>query len=56
VTGVQTCALPISITGYINDERLHAGNAIFNISRTRDGFVTSQEGERHNEVVYRRTR
>jgi hypothetical protein len=45
-----------AITGYINDERLHAGNAIFNISRTRDGFVTSQEGERHNEVVYRRTR
>ncbi|MEI2770230.1 MAG: DUF3011 domain-containing protein [Candidatus Competibacter sp.] len=45
-----------AITGYINDERLHVGNVIFSISRSRDGFITSQEGDRHNEVVYRRSR
>ncbi|HRD65938.1 MAG TPA: DUF3011 domain-containing protein [Candidatus Competibacter sp.] len=44
------------VTGYINDERLHVGNAIFDINRVRGGFVTSQEGNRQNEVVYRRTR
>lgn len=44
------------VTGYINDERLHVGNVVFDISRTRGGFVTSQEGNRENEVVYHRTR
>lgn len=43
-----------TITGYVNDERLHVGNVIFDIDRTRDGFITSQEGDRHNEVIYRR--
>jgi hypothetical protein len=45
-----------AITGYINDERLHVGNVIFDVDRTHDGFITSQEGDRHNEVVYRRSR
>ncbi len=42
------------INGYINDEQLHVGNFIFDIDQTRDGFVTSQKGDRHNEVRYRR--
>jgi hypothetical protein len=40
--------------GYINDEQLHVGGAVFSIDQTRDGFVTAQRGERHNEVRYRR--
>ena len=43
-----------TINGYINDERLHVGNIIFDINRIRGGFVTSQEGKRENEVIYRR--
>jgi hypothetical protein len=42
------------INGYINDEQLHVGNYIFDIDQTREGFVTSQKGDRHNEVRYRR--
>lgn len=42
------------IRGYVNDERLHVGNAVFSIDQTREGFVTHQVGERHNEVRYRR--
>jgi hypothetical protein len=42
------------INGYINDEQLHVGNVIFDIDQTREGFVTSQKGDRHNEVRYRR--
>jgi hypothetical protein len=42
------------INGYVNDELLHVGNFIFDIDQTRDGFVTSQKGDRHNEVRYRR--
>ena len=40
--------------GYINDEQLHVGGAVFSIDQTRDGFVTAQRGERSNEVRYRR--
>ena len=42
------------ISGYINDAQLHVGNFIFDIDQTREGFVTSQKGDRHNEVRYRR--
>ncbi|MDH4181990.1 MAG: DUF3011 domain-containing protein [Betaproteobacteria bacterium] len=42
------------IDGYVNDEQLHVGPVIFDIDQTRDGFVTSQKGDRHNEVRYRR--
>ncbi|MCL4762994.1 MAG: DUF3011 domain-containing protein [Burkholderiales bacterium] len=42
------------INGYINDAQLHVGPVIFDIDQTREGFVTSQKGERHNEVRYRR--
>jgi hypothetical protein len=43
-----------AITGYVNDEQLHVGSYIFDIDQTREGFVTSQKGDRHNEVRYRR--
>jgi len=42
------------ISGYINDEQLHVGAYIFDIDQTREGFITSQKGDRHNEVRYRR--
>ena len=42
------------ITGWINDERLHVGDVVFDIDKTRHGFVTSQKGDRHNEVRYHR--
>ncbi|MBK8323624.1 MAG: DUF3011 domain-containing protein [Betaproteobacteria bacterium] len=43
-----------TMRGYINDEQLHVGGAVFSIDQTRDGFVTAQRGERSNEVRYRR--
>jgi hypothetical protein len=42
------------INGYVNDGQLFVGNYIFAIDQTREGFVTSQRGDRHNEVRYRR--
>lgn len=44
-----------TINGYVNDGQLHVGNVIFDIDQTREGFVTSQKGDRHNEVRYFRT-
>ncbi|MCB1553896.1 MAG: DUF3011 domain-containing protein [Xanthomonadales bacterium] len=44
------------LSGYINDDRLHVGPAMFDIDQIRGGFVTSQVGERHNEVRYQRVR
>jgi hypothetical protein len=43
------------VNGYINDDQLHVGNFIFDIDQTREGFITSQKGDRHNEVRYYRT-
>jgi hypothetical protein len=40
--------------GFVNDERLHVGGAVFSIDQTRDGFVTHQVGDRYNEVRYHR--
>ncbi len=45
-----------TIKGYINDERLHVGSTVFDVDRIRHGFVTSQIGDRHNEVRYRKVR
>ena len=42
--------------GWINDDLLHVGDEIFHIDQTREGFVTSQVGDRENEVRYRRVR
>lgn len=44
------------LRGYMNDERLHVGNAVFSVGQTREGFVTHQVGDRFNEVRYRRDR
>jgi len=44
------------VNGYINSEELHVGPYIFNIDKTYEGFVTSQKGDRHNEVRYRKVR
>jgi hypothetical protein len=43
-----------TLTGWINDEELHVGSAIFHINQTRDGFITAQKGDWHNEVRYHR--
>ena len=45
-----------TVDGWINDGRLNVGNHVFDIDQSRDGFVTSQVGDRHNEVRYRRVR
>ena len=42
------------IKGWINDERLHVGDTVFDIDQVRNGFVTKQKGNRHNEVHYHR--
>lgn len=42
------------LKGWINDERLHIGDAVFDIDRSRKGFITSQKGDRNNEVRYYR--
>lgn len=42
------------IRGYINDDRLHAGDAVFTVSRSADGFATAQLGDPLNVVHYRR--
>jgi hypothetical protein len=43
-----------TIRGWVNDGELHAGGAVFSINQTREGFVTAQQGDRFNEVRYRR--
>jgi hypothetical protein len=43
-----------TIRGWVNDGELHAGGAVFSIDQTREGFVTAQQGDRFNEVRYRR--
>jgi hypothetical protein len=45
-----------AVSGWINDGRLNVGNHVFDIDQSRDGFVTSEVGDRHNEVRYRRMR
>ena len=45
-----------TVDGWINEGRLNVGNAVFDVDQTRDGLVTTQVGDRHNEVRYRRVR
>lgn len=42
------------IRGYVNDDNLHAGDAVFTINRTSNGFATAQLGDPLNVVHYRR--
>ncbi len=43
-----------TVKGYINDDQLHVGNQVFDITRDRNGFYTNQLGDRSNEVRYTR--
>ncbi|SDQ28778.1 Protein of unknown function [Pseudoxanthomonas sp. CF385] len=45
-----------TINGWINDGRLNVGDTVFDIDQSREGLVTSQVGDRQNEVRYRRVR
>ncbi|KAB8198140.1 DUF3011 domain-containing protein [Lysobacter maris] len=45
-----------TLRGWVNGGELHVGSEVFTISQSRDGFVTSQVGDRHNQVHYHRTR
>jgi len=47
-------AMGHEIGGYINDNLLHAGDAVFTVNQTRDGFATAQIGDPLNVVQYRR--
>ncbi len=42
------------IRGYINDDHLHAGDVVFTINRSDNGFATAQLGDPLNVVHYRR--
>jgi hypothetical protein len=44
------------IRGFVNNEKLHIGSTVFDITRTRKGFYTNQHGDRSNEVKYHRLR
>ncbi|MDX2220702.1 MAG: DUF3011 domain-containing protein [Burkholderiales bacterium] len=45
-----------TLRGWINNQKLQIGGAVFSIDQTREGFVTAQRGDRFNEVRYRRMR
>lgn len=42
------------VTGYVNDERLYVGDLEFYLTRTSEGFMSSQVGNPGNIVYYRR--
>lgn len=43
-----------TLRGWINNQKMHIGGAVFSMDQTREGFVTAQRGDRFNEVRYRR--
>lgn len=45
-----------NLSGWVNGGQLNVGNAVFDINQSRDGFVTTEVGDRQNEVRYRRVR
>ncbi len=45
-----------TLSGWVNGGRLNVGDSVFDISQSRDGFVTTEVGDRQNEVRYRRVR
>lgn len=45
-----------TIKGWINEGQLNVGDTTFDIDQSREGLVTSQIGDRQNEVRYRRVR
>ncbi|OEU50249.1 MAG: hypothetical protein BA866_10525 [Desulfobulbaceae bacterium S5133MH15] len=42
------------VSGFINNDELHMGSTVFDITRTSNGFYTNQHGDRSNEVKYHR--
>ena len=42
------------VSGFINNDELHIGSYVFDITRTSNGFYTNQHGDRSNEVKYHR--
>lgn len=45
-----------NLSGFVNNEELHIGTSVFDITRTGNGFYTNQHGNRSNEVKYHRVR
>jgi hypothetical protein len=45
-----------NLSGWVNGGQLNVGNSVFDISQSRDGFVTTEVGDRQNEVRYHRVR
>lgn len=45
-----------TLRGYINNEELHLGSYVFDITRDRNGFYTNQHGDFSNKVKYHRAR
>lgn len=45
-----------TLSGWVNGGQLNVGSNVFDISQSRDGFVTTEVGDRQNEVRYRRVR
>ena len=45
-----------NLNGWVNGGQLNVGSSVFDISQSRDGFVTTEIGDRQNEVRYRRVR
>lgn len=41
---------------FVNNEELHVGPSVFDITRAKNGFYTNQHGNRSNEVKYTRVR
>lgn len=42
------------LSGFVNNEELHIGTSVFDITRSTNGFYTNQHGDRSNEVKYHR--
>ena len=42
------------VSGFINNDELHIGSYVFDITRASNGFYTNQHGDRSNEVKYHR--
>lgn len=45
-----------NLSGWVNGGQLNVGGSVFDVSQSRDGFVTTEVGDRQNEVRYRRVR
>ncbi len=44
------------VSGFINNDELHMGSTVFDITRSHNGFYTNQHGDSSNQVKYHRAR